>query len=67
MKKSLTVGLMFLDSFPLADSFVVSWWVKKKSVGSCGIGEGSQKWSCDNCLCFCWSEGAGAPRYTNVN
>ena len=40
MKKSLTVGLMFLDSFPLADSFVVSWWVKKR-VGLCGFGEGN--------------------------
>ena len=32
--------------------------------GCSGIGEGNLKWSCDNGLCFCRSEGAGASRHT---
>ena len=60
--ESVTVGVKFLEKvypFLLADLFVVSGWVKR--VECCGIGESNQKWSCDNCLRFCWSEGEAAP------
>jgi hypothetical protein len=64
--ESVTVGGIFLEEVDpclLSDPFVVS--VCEKGVWYCGIGEGNPKWSCDNCLRFCWSEGAEASRQTN--
>ena len=65
--ESVTVGVTFLEKVDpciLADSYVVSGCVKME-LGAEESVEGNPKWACDNCLCFCWSEGVSALRHTN--
>jgi hypothetical protein len=54
----VTVGVKFLEKMDPCHlgSSICGFREGENRVGCCGICEGNQKCSCDNCLYFCWSE-----------